>query len=587
MHSFPHMRCHISMPKHSVVMARGVPLSAIQSPLAAGLLTLLMGCAGQVTPGGGPIDTSPPLIVRTIPDSNAVHVSDPYIELEFNKYVDRRSVEEALFISPVVGPLEFDWSGTTVGFHIKQPLRKNTTYVVNVGTDVADVRAGNRMAHGYTLAFSSGDSIDYGSVSGRIFDDKPPDGVIVFAYALRGILADTLDPTHTKPDYAMQAGRDGSFLLSHLSLGTYRLVAVRDEYKNLVYDRQIDAYGVWRKDVSLSSEHSSVRGVDVRLGIEDTARPFLTAARALDKSSVLLRVSEPVDTVGFSTARFFLQDTLTGTKPEIYAAVFDLSQRSEITLVLGTGLDSGHVYRAGASGLADRAGNRLDAASAGVFFAGTSHADTSLPRITSAFRDSTREVPVDTPIVVSFSKPVVRESATAVSLLDASHMTLPYRGTWRGGFTYEVIPQGGFRPGAWYTLSVDLGAIKDYNGHRAADTVLNVRFRTTDLRTTGAITGTVVAPDALRTPTCVIASTLDQNPPVRRTMVLPRPGPFALERLPEGRYTIQAFSTSDSSTKYDPGQVLPFRPSAVFGAYPDTLRVRARWEVQGVRIEMR
>ena len=151
--------------------------------------TLFITCAGEVFPTGGPPDLVPPAVVRTSPDSAAVHVRTQIIDLEFSKYVDRRSVEESIFISPYPGELEFDWSGREVTIHLQDTLRANRTYVVNVGTDVTDLHS-NRMASGFTLAFSTGDSIDRGFISGRVYDDKP-EGVMIFAYALSGMRTDT------------------------------------------------------------------------------------------------------------------------------------------------------------------------------------------------------------------------------------------------------------------------------------------------------------------------------------------------------------------------------------------------------------
>ena len=160
----------------SVLSGRVPPKPQRVLPFAAalGLAGLLIQCAGQIQPPGGPPDTVPPRIIRTLPDSNAVRVQTGSVELEFSEYVDRRSVEESIFISPYVGELQFDWSGTQVTFTFPQSLRRNTTYVVNVGTDVADLRAQNRMSSGFTLAFSTGDSIDQGYISGRVFDRSAP-----------------------------------------------------------------------------------------------------------------------------------------------------------------------------------------------------------------------------------------------------------------------------------------------------------------------------------------------------------------------------------------------------------------------------
>ena len=58
------------------------------------LAFFLFSCAGQVPPLGGPPDTVPPAVLRTVPDSNAVRVETDRVELEFSEYVDRLSVED-------------------------------------------------------------------------------------------------------------------------------------------------------------------------------------------------------------------------------------------------------------------------------------------------------------------------------------------------------------------------------------------------------------------------------------------------------------------------------------------------------------
>src|SRR4030042_1867927 len=85
---------------NKVPVRGGISLSVVFQWVAA---ISLAGCAGQVQPSGGPPDTIPPAITRTIPDTNAVRVSTHFFELEFSEYVDRRSVEEAIFISPYLG----------------------------------------------------------------------------------------------------------------------------------------------------------------------------------------------------------------------------------------------------------------------------------------------------------------------------------------------------------------------------------------------------------------------------------------------------------------------------------------------------
>ena len=74
-------------------------------------LFLMYGCAGERAPEGGPVDTTPPEIIEVYPPTNTTQYSSTRISLEFSKYVDRRSVEGSIFISPYVKDIEYNWSG--------------------------------------------------------------------------------------------------------------------------------------------------------------------------------------------------------------------------------------------------------------------------------------------------------------------------------------------------------------------------------------------------------------------------------------------------------------------------------------------
>jgi hypothetical protein len=253
----------------------------------------LVSCAGQRAPEGGPIDTDPPVVASTFPPNYTTRFSGSRLSIEFNKYVDHRSVEGAIFISPSLGQLEFDWSGREVEIRFQGKLRRSTTYVVTIGTDVADLHNRNKMAQSYTLAFTTGEDIDHGAIEGRVFPKKetdPPIGVMVFAYKIDGLNPDTLDPRNVRPDYVTQSGKNGNFLLQHLAFGTYRLIAVRDEYKNLLYDPEVDEYGVQAVDISLTPKDTLTSFVWMRLEKEDTTAVRLIKASASDRRHLAVEI---------------------------------------------------------------------------------------------------------------------------------------------------------------------------------------------------------------------------------------------------------------------------------------------------------
>ncbi len=551
---------------------------------------LLVRCAGQVYPTGGPPDLTPPTIIRTVPDTNAVHVATHTITLEFSKYVVERTLEESIFISPYVGELEFDWNGPEVTIKFAEALKKNTTYVVNIGTDVRDMREQNRMAAGFTLAFSTGDSIDKGYIGGRVFDDKP-EGVMIFAYKLADIKPDTLDPGKVKPDYIMQTGKGGQFALSNIALGPYRLFAIRDEYKNLLYDKQIDQFGVTNHDIALSGTVPRVDDVWFRLSQEDTTRPFLSGVHAPDRDHILVRFSEPIDSVSFTRGVFAVTDTF-GTHP-VGIIVRSLSRLtpSLASLVTATPLDSAMLYRLRVRGVYDTAGNSIDTLHASLDFTGSNVPDTLRPTIAlHGVADSLRNVPLDQKIDLDFSKPIrVGPLRDAIALFDSTKRPVPFETRWYGLAGVTLVTRTPLWSKAWYQLTVVMDSLRDSKGNGYRDSTYRLNFQTLDLRTTGIIDGSVEddAGAKGRGDVVVTASSIDLSPRRQKTVRLAKPGKFEMDQLVEGKYVISGYRDADSSGTYSYGLPYPFVPSERFAVYPDTVKVRARWGVEGVVVRFK
>jgi hypothetical protein len=103
-----------------------------------------------------------------------------------------------------------------------------------------------------------------------------------------------------------------------------------------------------------------------------------------------------------------------------------------------------------------------------------------------------------------------------------------------------------------------------------------------DLRKTGEITGKTTDSPEGKGPYLVVAESIDLAQKQSRSARIERPGPFALSQLMEGKYTVSGFEDTDGSGKYSFGVPFPFRPAERFAVAADTLRVRARWGIEGV-----
>jgi hypothetical protein len=215
-------------------------------------VSLFNSCANQKPPGGGEEDKIPPKLVFQTPKSNSLNFNGKSLILEFDEYVDKRSLQEAFHISPPYkGEITFEWNGKEVEIIFENTLRitePNKTFVVTINSTLTDIR-GNKLNSPISFAFSTGSKIDMAGISGRVFnnDEKP---VTILAYKI-GIETAEFDPTKNLADYITETSTDGVYNLTNLAPGQYRVIAIIDEDRNIFYTSERESFGVLPDDIQL------------------------------------------------------------------------------------------------------------------------------------------------------------------------------------------------------------------------------------------------------------------------------------------------------------------------------------------------
>jgi hypothetical protein len=567
---------------------------ALQNCLAAFFVSLVaLSCAGQRAPEGGPLDTDPPVIISTHPHNFTTRFHGQRISLEFDEYVVHRTLEESIFISPSVGALEFDWSGTVVEIRFSETLRQNTTYVINVGTDLMDLHNRNKMAQAFSLAFSTGDAIDRGVIEGKVYPIKPadsPSGVLLFAYNLTGLDPDTLNPQTTRPDYVTQTGKGGEFSLRHLSFGEYRLIAVRDAYKNLLYDPETDEYGVTSVGITLTDPDTIQSNMLIQLTRADTTAPRLIKVTAPDQRHILAEFSEPVDTTVSTLRNFHAADTVGEHSVEIQSASVLFPKFTTVLLVTQRQTPDLR-YRLKVEGIKDLNGMPISPLANSLTFSGSSAEDSLGPAIVStSLTDSTTGVELQPEVLVHFSDALKRESADgAIALLDSARKEVPIELHWLTDLSIALEPRTKLLSKMWYKMVVNLGRLSELTGKRGPDTTQVIRFQTFDQGLFSSIEGVIAdkrSSDQVGA-IFVIAENISRKNTKPYTVVPRQDGAFTVKDVVEGQYVLHAFRDRNQNKKYDSGSLIPFTSSERFVYYPDTLKVRARWPLEGVQLILR
>jgi len=536
-------------------------------PIFCAFLFILFGCATQIPPSGGPPDTTPPEIIKTYPENGRLNFKDNHIEVEFSEYVDKRSVQEAIYISPYVeGEIQYKWSGRKLKILFPEKLKDSTTYVITFGTEIKDLNAGNKMKESFTLAFSTGSSIDSGSISGKIFTSK--ENFKVFAYLIDKIDPDTLSPIHTKPDYVTQAGKDGSFKFQFIKLGKYRLIAVNDKFRNFVYNPGEDEYGVFWKDVVIDSTHPSISDVIFKTTIEDTSKPFVSSANIVDASHIRIKFSEKI----------ILEDKsikLNEEEKELRFLIQTYPDSSNVLLITYENLNPDKKHELIVSNIRDLAGNRIERATFDLM--NKFPPDTTPPSLVFSIpSDDEKDVDLKPEIKLFFDD--ILADGVKAKLTDSTGNEVEVK-IKQDLNKVTIEPTVELKPDETYLLKIF--EIRDRNQNVFRDTV-RVSFRTIDPAIFGAIEGKVICDDT--TSQVIVSATEVSSRKIfkAKTKCNSR---FILEQIPQGRYLIEAFIDSNENGKYDYGKVFPFTPSEKFIVYPDTVKVRARWTTENINLK--
>ena len=253
---------------------------------------LLWDCANQLPPTGGEEDKIPPKIDEVYPSDGTVNYDEDYFEIEFSEYVDKRSVRDAIFISPFIeGSLQFSWTGRTLEVEFPEELKKDVTYTITIGTDVVDLNNKNRMAEAFTFSFSTGEKIDKKIISGRVYG-KEKEGVFIYAYKIDGS-SDSL--LNKKPDYVSQTGFDGNYSLRGLGEGEYRVFAVKDQFRDYIYQQDQDEIGIPFKDISFTEEDSIFTSLNFLIFNADVTQPRLISGIMTDRNHLLISCNKELN----------------------------------------------------------------------------------------------------------------------------------------------------------------------------------------------------------------------------------------------------------------------------------------------------
>lgn len=540
-------------------------------------LILFSGCANQMAPGGGEVDKIPPTVIESFPKDGTTNFKDQYLEVKFSEYVDRLSVQNAVFISPALEKgFDYSWTGKTLTIEIKDTLLVNTTYTVTIGTDVVDFNNRNKMAEPFSFVFSTGNKIDKGKISGIVHTERT-NNVMIFAYQTD----DEIDPGKLKPNYISQIGEKGSYSLVGLRDGNYKIFAIRDNLKDLLYQPNEDEFGVQSKKIVLQSPQTvEINNIDFFLTKEDTVAPKLNSAFMPDRNHLVVEFNEGVDSTLLGTNNFSLLDTVTSKlyKPDYFFK--SNLKRNQFCLVFKDTSSFANCQLT-VKNFRDLKGNITEQDK--IAFIYKSAKDTTLNKITKLSGEYFEsKIEFDEPILnVQFFDAIdSSEVIKRISVEDEKKNKIPFTSRKTDDALFRLQMSQRLKQGADYKLLLDM---KNYvnNSRKSLDTVYQHKFNATSELDFSGVSGNVTSND--ETQKYVVVESVS-TPKTIYKQKIDNKNKFDFKKIIPGKYIAWAFKDRNNNSKYDFGKVKPFGLSEEFKFLPDTLNLRARWPVGDVNI---
>jgi hypothetical protein len=532
------------------------------------------GCASQLPPGGGENDSVPPSIESVYPKDGTINFRDDYFELTFSEYVDKRTVKDAIFISPPIeGNLEFSWTNKTLTVYFPGKLKDSITYNITIGTDVVDYNNRNRMADAFTFAFSTGNIIDSKTITGNIYSEKP-NGVMIFAYKLNG---DTINPGKRKADYISQAGNNGEYILSRIAKGGYRVFAVKDEYRDLLFQAEQDLIGIPFEDVFFGEEDTLIKNINFELTKIDITPPRLLSAVMTDRNHILVSLSEEINTEPVAVNNFtFFDSTLMKIVPIKYFFK-GKGKEKDFFLALTDSINLQNNYVLFVSNLKDKkdnnldydfinvvAGDRIDSTSPNILNAkprfGCGDVDFLNPSFSFFFDDG-------------FDVNAISNSVYVGDTL-GNKIKFKFIKVDDASFKIEVLEK--LKSSSLYRIRFDLSDAADAAGN-ITDSIITYSFITSSGLDFTGLSGQIVNLYFSENPIVELRSV--DNIEIIYLQKLKEDGTFEFKRVLPGKYNLVCYTDIDENGKYSPGFPEPFVRSEKIKYYKEIINLPARWEV--------
>lgn len=523
---------------------------------------LIYACASISAPDGGPEDVTPPKLISSYPEAGSINFKEKTVTLYFSEYLDEKSLAKAITISPKIDPtVDIVYDDDAIVLEFPNTLLKDQTYVITINRSLKDERNVS-LEQSVQIAFSTGDVIDNGMISGRVYGEG--------SYAVHlweKTIANNDSIYFTTPQYVSEANDAGDFEFKYLGPGEYVILAVERSASGAKLVTERMAYGVSPKISYVIGENVSISGIPLRIQRE-IAPIKLTHGEWVGQRWGWMHFNQELDSVIIND--LVIEDA---EGQLIYPKIYqDMIDRKRFLIISNDTLAGG---KASLSFKELRQENRV-LSNGRVNFRVSSKQDTSYTEKLSPEGPESieRQLGGGPKIPIHFSKPIMDVSDSAFILVTDSDTAIVSL-DWVNPLSAEFLPPKGWKEKTKYTLQIFSKGLTPIEGRALKDSIQLVTINSEKKIGYGGLKGQFMKIDI--TPLMQLKF-IKKESEVFHSM-LDSSHNFHFQNLPEGLYKLMIIDDVDQSGSYSNGRASPFKKSEWFYVHPDTFEVRANWDI--------
>lgn len=518
---------------------------------AALVFGCVLSCAKQGSPTGGPVDVEPPKFINASPENFSINFDKKEIRIYFNEYIQLDEPQRQIIFSP---PMETKALITPLGtarkyveIEIKDTLQENTTYTVNFGQGIVDYNEENPLPF-FKYVFSTGSYIDSLSVSGTVRDalQKTPDEFIsVMLYRVDSTYSDSIVYNQVPTYISYSKDSTNTFQIENIKEGEYKLIAIKDENRNYKFEPEKDEIAFVEETIQVPTDTTFQLTMFKEILDFEAKRPKLIAKQHIvfgyqgipDSTQIKMLSEKPAnfesqffkdqekDTLHYFFKPFIEKDSL----------IFELTNQDyRDTLVVFL--------------------RELQMDSLSI---------SASPRGNIGFEET---------FSLHANTPIISKDTSLISVLDKDSLSIPFSSELE---FHENKVQLNFEKEEEQVYQVRLlpGAITDFYGN--VNDTLNYRLQTKKLSDFGILS--IRIQQIEKFPVIVQLTNLDGE--VIQELYSESDPVFEFKHIDPGKYFVRIIFDENKNKDWDTGSYLKKRQPERVIYHPDTLDIRANWDV--------